>query len=284
MKVRPFRSALVSAFPSSVICGIAFDPITAELYSKLISRSIFGFELAIDAILSRSSVESERVGRLRNAPMNFVSSAARAASAGDVVRPRVTRGFSAIMMSSAERCSAANASPEKRVKPTAKVAPGKSILRLLKTIDSLLSDQEAMLSGSTLPRDIAHRDGCDTPDYNSAGIGRWGRRAARSGSGEDRFAIFNCHAVERNRSPQRSSQRQKLAHLVVADPQLAARLQVQLGSLADHIESIEEGRLPGRKGDDATTHAFHETSAPDAWPIPRDKPMADTSAVAEMNL
>ena len=77
--------------------------------------------------------------------------------------------------------------------------------------------------------------------------------------GEDRFAIFNCHAVERNRSPQRSSQRQKLAHLVVADPQLAARLQVQLGSLADHIESIEEGRLPGRKGDDATTHAFHES-------------------------
>ena len=74
-----------------------------------------------------------------------------------------------------------------------------------------------------------------------------------------RFAIFNCHAVKRNRSPQRSSQRQKLAHLVVADPQLAVRLQVQLGSLADHIESIEEGRLPGRKGDDATTHAFHES-------------------------
>jgi hypothetical protein len=31
-------------------------------HKKLISRSIFGFELAIDAILSRSSVESERVG------------------------------------------------------------------------------------------------------------------------------------------------------------------------------------------------------------------------------
>jgi hypothetical protein len=41
---------------------------TAELNSKLISRSIFGFELAIDAIWSRSSVDSERVGRLRNAP------------------------------------------------------------------------------------------------------------------------------------------------------------------------------------------------------------------------
>ena len=82
----------MSAFPSSVTCGIAFDPITAELNSKLISRSIFGFELAIDAILSRSSVDSERVGRLRNASINCVSSAARAASAGDVVRPRVTRG------------------------------------------------------------------------------------------------------------------------------------------------------------------------------------------------
>jgi hypothetical protein len=32
---------------------------------------------------------------------------------------------------------------------------------LLKIMDSLLADQEAMLSGSTLPRGIAHRDGCD---------------------------------------------------------------------------------------------------------------------------
>jgi hypothetical protein len=32
--------------------------------------------------------------------------------------------------------------------------------------------QDAMLSGSTLPRNIAHRDGRDTHDYNSAGIGR----------------------------------------------------------------------------------------------------------------
>ena len=120
MKVRPFRSALVSAFPSSATCGIALDPSTAELNSKLISRSIFGFELAIDAILSRSSVDSERVARLRKASIN-VSSAARAASAGDVVRPRVTRGgFSAFIMSSAERCSAAKANPEERAKPTAK--------------------------------------------------------------------------------------------------------------------------------------------------------------------
>jgi hypothetical protein len=71
----------------------------------------------------------------------------------------------------------------------------------------------------------------------------------------------------------------------VADPQLAVRLQIQLGSLADHIESIEESRLPAAK---ATTRPLtlstRATSAPDAWPIPRDKPMADTRTVAEMNL
>ena len=108
---------------------------------------------------------------------------------------------------------------------------GMAVVRFFAT--SSVSDRRATVS--TLPRNIAHRDGCDTPDYNSAGIGRWGRRAARSGGGENRFAIFNCHAIERNRSPQRSSQRQKLTHLV-ADPQLAVRLQIQLGSLADHIE------------------------------------------------
>src|SRR3954452_3558294 len=139
MKVRPFRSALLSAFPSSVTCGIAFDPITAELNSKLISRSIFGFELAIDAIWSRSSVDSERVGRLRNASRNRVSAAARAASGGDVVRPRVTRGFSALMMSSAERFSAANANPDERAKPATKTTPKKSILRFLGTMDTLRS-------------------------------------------------------------------------------------------------------------------------------------------------
>ena len=45
-------------------------------------------------------------------------------------------GFSAFMMSSAERCSAAKANPEERAKPTAKVTPAKPILRLLKTRDS----------------------------------------------------------------------------------------------------------------------------------------------------
>ena len=79
-----------------------------ELNSKLISRSIFGFELEIELIFSRSSVESERVGRLRKAAIKRVSSAARAALAGDIVRPRVARGaFNAFTMSSAERCSAA---------------------------------------------------------------------------------------------------------------------------------------------------------------------------------
>jgi hypothetical protein len=95
----------------------ALDPSTAELNLKVISRSIFGFELAIDAILSRSSVDSERVARLRT----LSRPRRRAASAGDVVRPRVTRGgFSAFIMSSAERCSAAKANPEERAKPTAK--------------------------------------------------------------------------------------------------------------------------------------------------------------------
>src|SRR6476620_5204684 len=106
---------------------------TAELNSKLISRSIFGFELAIEVIFSRSSVDSDRVGRLRKAAIKRVSSAARAALAGDVVKPRVIRGgFSALMMSSAERCSAADAAPEERANPTAKVTPTKLILRLLK--------------------------------------------------------------------------------------------------------------------------------------------------------
>jgi hypothetical protein len=56
----------------------------AELNSKFISRSIFGFELEIELIFSRSSVDSERVGRLRKAVINRVSSAARAALAGEI--------------------------------------------------------------------------------------------------------------------------------------------------------------------------------------------------------
>jgi hypothetical protein len=52
---------------------------TAELNAKLISRSILGFELAIELIFSRSSVDSERVGRIREgryARSGFIESAA----------------------------------------------------------------------------------------------------------------------------------------------------------------------------------------------------------------
>ena len=116
---------------------------TAELNLKLISRSIFGLELAIDAILSRSSVDRERVRRLRSAPRNFVSSAALASLAGDVVRPRVTRGdFSAFMMSSAERCSAAKEVPVARTKPAAKAMLAKLSLRLLGSMTILSASSE----------------------------------------------------------------------------------------------------------------------------------------------
>jgi hypothetical protein len=50
---------------------------------------MLGRFLAIDVICSRSVNVRERVGRLRKLFTNFVSCALRAASAGDVVRPRV---------------------------------------------------------------------------------------------------------------------------------------------------------------------------------------------------
>jgi hypothetical protein len=43
------------------------------------------------------------------------------------------------MMSSAIRCSAADADPEERANPTAKVTPTEPVLRLLKTMETLLS-------------------------------------------------------------------------------------------------------------------------------------------------
>jgi len=52
MKVLPFRSALESAWPSAVTCGVAFVPIASELYSKLTSRSMLGRFWAIEAICS----------------------------------------------------------------------------------------------------------------------------------------------------------------------------------------------------------------------------------------
>jgi hypothetical protein len=63
--VRPFKSRFVSASPRAVICGNAAEPMVAELNSKLISRSIAGFDFAIDAILSRSSVDNEWVTLLQ---------------------------------------------------------------------------------------------------------------------------------------------------------------------------------------------------------------------------
>ena len=41
----------------------------------MISRSIFGFELAIELIFSRSSVDSEHVGRLRKAAIDHYTAA-----------------------------------------------------------------------------------------------------------------------------------------------------------------------------------------------------------------
>src|SRR5262249_40723866 len=64
-------------------------------------------------ICSRSAVESDRVGRLRRLSTKRASSAFFAASAGEVERLRVRRGaFSALMMSSGERCSAARLVPK----------------------------------------------------------------------------------------------------------------------------------------------------------------------------
>src|SRR5215475_3396904 len=85
-----------------------------------------GCFLAMDVICSRSVVLSERVCRLRKLFTNFASSALRAASAGDVVRPRVSlSGFSALMISPAERSSAASATPN----PTGKASPMATIMQ-----------------------------------------------------------------------------------------------------------------------------------------------------------
>src|SRR3954454_8131601 len=98
MKVLPFKSALESAWPSAVSCGVAFGPIASELYSEMTSRSLRGRFWAIETIWSRSAVVSERVGRLRKVFTKRDSSALRAASPGDAVRPRVIRGgFNALL-------------------------------------------------------------------------------------------------------------------------------------------------------------------------------------------
>ena len=142
MKVLPFRSVLESAWPRAVTCGVAFGPIASELYSKLTSRSMLGRFCAIEAIWSRSVVVSERVGRLRKVFTKAASSALRAASPGEAVSPRVIRaGFSALMISSGEGCSAAKPvpSPAGRAKPAATMMQAKLILSLLRCADMFLS-------------------------------------------------------------------------------------------------------------------------------------------------
>ena len=110
--------------------GPKYGRVELEVDFKIDFRFRAGNRCDLISLLSR-----QRTG---GSIAHFVSSAARAASAGDVVRPRVTRGgFSAFIMSSAERCSAAKANPEERAKPTAKVTPANPILRLLKTMDFL---------------------------------------------------------------------------------------------------------------------------------------------------
>jgi hypothetical protein len=93
--------------------GPKYGRVELEVDFKIDFRFRAGNRCDLISLLSR-----QRTG---GSIAHFVSSAARAASAGDVVRPRVTRGgFSAFIMSSAERCSAAKANPEERAKPTAK--------------------------------------------------------------------------------------------------------------------------------------------------------------------
>src|SRR6476659_6226302 len=116
---------------------------------------MLGRFLAMDVICSRSAVVKERVGRLRKVFTNFASSALRAASAGDVVRPRVSlSGFSALMISPAERSSAATATPNPAgmASPMATIMQAKLSLRVLSCADILLSQ----FLGDALRREPRH--------------------------------------------------------------------------------------------------------------------------------
>src|SRR5262249_53817629 len=89
---RSLNSGLDSALPSLTTSGMACALMTAELESKLISRSMRScFVSVMAAIFSRSSMVSERVTRLRTLLMKRSSSSLRAASAGHRVRLRVMR-------------------------------------------------------------------------------------------------------------------------------------------------------------------------------------------------
>src|ERR1700744_4923705 len=109
MKVVPFSCGSDSASPRC--CTADIDPwlIEAELKSKLISRSIFGLLAAIVSSWLRSSIESERVERLRTVLMKLLL----AARGGSTVRPRVSGGaFSELRIALVEGLlSPANATP-----------------------------------------------------------------------------------------------------------------------------------------------------------------------------
>src|SRR6185437_7829333 len=110
MKVEPFSCGSDSASPRCCTADIEPWLIEAELKSKLISRSIFGLLAAIVSSWLRSSIESERVERLRTLLMKLLS----AARCGSTDRPRVKGGaFSEFTMTLVEGLllSPANARP-----------------------------------------------------------------------------------------------------------------------------------------------------------------------------
>src|SRR5215475_8915696 len=109
MKVVPFNCGSDSASPRCCTADIEPWLIAAELKSKLISRSIFGLLAAIVSSWLRSSIESERVERLRTLLMKPLS----AARCGSADRLRVTGGaFSEFTMVLVEGLlSPANARP-----------------------------------------------------------------------------------------------------------------------------------------------------------------------------
>ena len=67
---------------------------------------------------------------------------------------------------------------------------------------------------------------------------------ARLRGGIDRLAVFRRHAGCGDRSPQRPLQAYDLAHSVMANTQLAVRLEIEPGLIADDIEGIEQRRAP----------------------------------------
>lgn len=85
-------------------------------------------------ICSRSAVVSERVVLWRKPSTKRASSALRAASAGDAESPRVSfTGFRALMICSAEGCSAASTTPVAagKAKPVANTMQARLILSVL---------------------------------------------------------------------------------------------------------------------------------------------------------